>query len=219
MKQHVDDKGRPCERHATLATTRLYELAVVGTRIPGFHHDCASKLQSLMMALDEIGELADHDDAELRVAANTANTALRELHDLLTDNRALARPPQPKRIGLGDLLGAAARRAGVRVHGELAAEVEVVIPAMTHALALVLDLLAEPIQRGRTVDASVELGDLATITLSGPAGASAVAPTKASEAIAIASFVIERDGGQLCCKRSSNAVVVRLPLKPSLHAR
>ncbi len=213
MTEHRDDHGGPCARHPAVTVERLYELATVGSRVPGFHHDCASKLQSLMMALDEIIELADTGDAELRVAANTANTALRELHALLTANRALAKAPQRTRIAIGELMRTAGDRVGVRLAGALAGEVNVAVPAMTHALAMLLDLVAGPIHLGRAVDVALEHveRDL-SIAISGPAEALAAAGPTANEAIAVATFVIERDGGQLHCKAAANAVVVRLPL-------
>lgn len=213
MVDHLDEGGAPCARHPDLAGARLYELAIIGSRAPGFHHDCASKLQSLMMALDEIGELAAQSDPELQLATNMANTALRDLHALLTTNRALAKPPHRARISLDELIRAASERVGVRVNGALSGDVEVVVPAMTHGLSLVLDLLAGPIHLGRTVEAQLALGDRATLDLSGPQEALTTPAISASEVIAIATFVVERDGGELRCKREGNAIVVRLPIK------
>ena len=50
--------------------------AAVGSRISGFHHDSASKLQSLMMALDEAAELAGNQP-ELARSLETAMTYVR----------------------------------------------------------------------------------------------------------------------------------------------
>jgi len=214
MADHVDDTGAPCTRHPPVALGRVFELAVVGSRVPGFHHDCASKLQSLMMALDEIGELAGHGDPELRVATNTANTALRDLHALLTANRALAKPPQRTRVALGEILLAAGMRVGVRVDAAIPMEVEVAVPAMTHAFGMLLDLVAGPIQLGRTVESSARVVDREVVLeLAGPAEALEPAPATANEVIAIATFVIERDGGRLCCRAEGNAIEARLPLR------
>jgi hypothetical protein len=213
---HLFEDGARCTRHAELPESRLYELAVVGSRATGFHHDCASKLQTLMMAIDEIGELAGHGDPELRVATNTSNTALRELHALLTNNRALAKPPQRTAVSLAELVRVASARVGVKVVGGLRGDLDVAVPAMTHAFAILFDLLAGPIHLGRTVDARLSLTDRATLELSGPPEAGAALDANAgiaSETVTIATFVIERDGGELRCKREGNAVVVTLPIK------
>jgi len=55
--EHLDDQGRPCTKHPSATIDELMVLAVIGSRVSGFHHDIASKLQGLMMSIDEIGEL------------------------------------------------------------------------------------------------------------------------------------------------------------------
>jgi peptide/nickel transport system substrate-binding protein len=50
------------------------QLAAIGSRTPGFNHDIASKIQGVMMALDEIVELSR--DVDVQRAAETAQTAL-----------------------------------------------------------------------------------------------------------------------------------------------
>src|SRR5581483_1744797 len=90
---HVDDAGQPCARHAPVATETLLHLAMVGSRASAFHHDCASKLQGLVMALDELGELSEHGDPQVLRAIEAAMESTKELHALLNMNRALTKPP------------------------------------------------------------------------------------------------------------------------------
>src|ERR1700760_3701549 len=97
----------------------MLALALLGSRMPSFHHDVASKLQSLMMAIEEVEELADNED--MRLAAQTASSAGRESQGLFTANRALSRPPQRKPTPLGELIAGAAQRAGVKTFGALPA--------------------------------------------------------------------------------------------------
>ena len=115
MAGHLDETGQPCTRHAPLTEQRLYELATLGSRMPAFHHDAASKLQSLMMALDEISELAHPDAADLRASIDTAHSSLRELNQILAANRAIAKAPQRARIALPELVSQAASGSGVRL--------------------------------------------------------------------------------------------------------
>jgi len=164
-------------------TDPLLALALVGSRAPGFNHDCASKLQSLMMALDEITEIADASrNAELIRAADTATGALRELNALLNGNRALTKAPVRTATTLRELFAKAAERVAVRIEGEVPTRaIEVALPAMTHAIALVFDLAAELAPRGRTV------------TIEGGVVRSSKSPSP--EVIALATFAITRDGG------------------------
>lgn len=209
MADHRDESGESCKLHAPVSIDALMALATIGSRMPGFHHDCASKLQSLMMSLDEISELAGE---EARAAAESASVALRELHGLFTQNRALAKSPQLTRGQLKDLLAKAADRAGVKILGEVAAtEIEVSPPAMTHALAVLFDLVAGPAQLVRAVDVSVASdGAHTVITLRGPANANAKQPPNASELLAIASFVVARDGGELRCRNGGESYIIKL---------
>ena len=211
MTRHRDETGEPCPRHPELAEARLYELAIVGSRVPGFHHDAASKLQSLMMALDEIGELSEDADPMTRAAIETASGALRELNQLVTANRALAKPASRVRIALRELVQRAAERVGVQLRGELpACDVLVTAPAMTHVLSQLLDLAAGPSQLGHAVDITVELGDEVVLAISG-----AREPSKPlahiAEVVALASYAITRDQGSLACGGESDRFVVRLP--------
>src|SRR5262249_6816696 len=102
----------------------LYQLAALGARMASFNHDIASKVQGLMMALDEIGELAPNmGDPDLARASETAMQALKELHALLSQNRALTKPPVKTKVALGELMRTAGARAGVGVRGALTGDV------------------------------------------------------------------------------------------------
>lgn len=212
MTQHRDESGEPCTRHPDLATPRLYELATLGARMPGFHHDAASKLQSLMMALDEIGEIAPFDDPTLRTAIDTATMALRELHQLLNANRALAKPAARVPVAISELVQRAADRVAVSVRGELpACDVRVSVPATTHALAQLFDLLAGTSLHGRAVAVALEQGTQAVLTVTGARDASRSAAST-GELLGLATYAIEREEGSLTCADDGARFVVRLPL-------
>lgn len=166
-------------------TDRLLALALVGSRAPGFNHDCASKLQSLMMALDEITEIADAGgNADLIRAVETATGALRELNALLNANRALTKAPARTATTVRELFARAAERVSVRVDGELPEQaIQVAVPAMTHALALLFDVAAELAPRGRTI----AIAD----------GVVRSSRQPSAEVVALASFALARDGGTL----------------------
>lgn len=206
---HVDETGAPCAQHGPVAAEALLQLALVGSRAPGFHHDCASKLQGILMALEEIGELATHADPDLLRAVESATEASRELNALLSTSRALTKPAGKGTIGLGELLGRASMRVAVTLRGTLPdLTVSVSVPAVTQALALAIDVAAGAGRgrlleiRGARVDAQVEL--------SLPLGA--LPPPTAAEAMAIASFVVSREGGRLWCSAAGDRLTVRLPV-------
>ena len=206
MTEHADETGQPCKRHVA-SHDKLLDYALVGSRASGFHHDAASKLQSMMMALDEISELIGEEPSELRTATETAQTSLRELHQLLTANRALAKAPQRRAMPVAELVKAAAARSGVRLAGDPSGPaVNIAAPACTHALAILLDLVGGTVQSARTVEVSVSAGELVAVTLVGTAE-----PThaNANELIEIAAFVIAREQGALRCGPKS--FVVQLP--------
>jgi hypothetical protein len=198
----------PCTRHVP-ANDKLLAFAAVGTRISGFHHDAASKLQSLVMALDEIGELIGEEPSDVRTATETAQTAVRQLHGLLTANRALAKPPQVTRTQLAQLLQRGADHYSVKLRGELPAyEVMASPPSMTHALSLLLDMLAGLPAQGRVVEiAAASDGARVTLTLSGNVDAT---HQHANELVAVAAFMIAREGGALRC--GAKRFVVELAL-------
>lgn len=210
MADHDDETGQPCKKHAAPSEDSLMALATIGSRMPGFHHDCASKLQSLMMSLDEITELATTQELQQSVA--TANESLRELHALFTANRALAKSPQLTRELVKTVIDRSAERAGVKARGKLdPVEVEITPPAMTHAMSLLLDVVAGPATLGRIVDVStVSDGAHVAVTLAGPPTATTKPPPNVSELLAIASYVIARDGGELRCVNGGESFVIRL---------
>ena len=203
---HLDETGQPCVRHA-LTADKLLDYATLGSRAAGFHHDAASKLQSLMMALDEISELIGEDPSDLRVATETAQSSLRELHGLLTANRALAKAPQRKPTPLADLVKVAAERNAVKLSGNVSGhDVLVGLPSCTHALSMLLDLVAGPTHGGRVVRIHVAAGDKITLTIDGN-----VEPTHSSvnELIAIAAHLLAREQGTVRC--AAKGFIVELP--------
>jgi hypothetical protein len=212
--EHLDEDGQPCAYHPPATPESVLALAILGARMPTLHHDAASKMQSLMMALDEINELVGDGAPELRAAADTAYTAMRELQQLLAQNRAMARPPPATRTALVELVRLAAERFGVKVRGDVPAIDVAVAPASAiHAVGALLDLAAGPANLGRVVDltiASVER--FAVMSLAGPPKAVARQPANASATIAIATFAIGRDGGAVCCAGDGARLVVKLPL-------
>jgi hypothetical protein len=209
IPDHLDETGAPCARHPAIAPTNLYQLAMVGSRAPAFHHDCASKLQGLVMALDELTELAEHGEPQLMRAIETALEASRELNALLNLNRALTRPSVKARVALRELVTRGAERVGVSVNGALPESliVSVGVAPVTHAFALAIDVAAGS-GRGRalTVETSASGGAVEISLVTSP-----VQPTNASDALAIASFVVARDGGRLWCSASGDRMMIRLP--------
>jgi hypothetical protein len=208
VSDHLDEEDKPCTRHVA-ARDKLLAYALVGSRISGFHHDAASKLQSLVMALDEIGELIGEADSDLRTATDTAQGAVRQLHGLLTANRALAKAPALMRTLLPELLQRAAERHGVKLRGEIPSlHVMVSPPAITHAFAVLADMIAGPPAAGRSVTASSETaGDRVRVMLAGNVDAT---HPNASELIAVAAYAITREEGTLHC--GPKRFVVELPL-------
>lgn len=214
MIEHLDETGQPCTRHAKVGENRILELATLGSRMPAFHHDAASKLQSLIMALDEISELASTTEVDMRTAIDTAHAALRELNQILATNRALAKAPQKVRIALSELIQRAADSVGVRLRGELPAQdVRVAVPAVRHGLALLFDLAAGPSHLGRVIDVTCTAdADRCELTIAGPPEASAKLPPNAGESLAVATFVIDREDGELRC--TTDGFAVKLPAAP-----
>jgi ABC-type transporter Mla subunit MlaD len=206
--EHLDEAGAPCTRHGGASTENLLQLAMIGSRAPAFHHDCASKLQGLVMALDELTELTENGDPDLIRAIEAASDASRELNALLNINRALTKPAARTPIALATLLSSAAQRVAVALQGTLPdAVVHVTVPAMTHALALALDVAAGTGRsRSLAVAATAGVGAIDVALHAAPAQ-----PSNASESIAIATFVVARDGGRLWCASAGDRLFVRLP--------
>jgi hypothetical protein len=92
-------------------------LALVGARARGFHHDLASKLQGLMMTIDELGERGG--DVRTQRAVLAAIDALRDIQAQLVAYRSLARGADPHDVALRDLIEAGARCANVALAGAL----------------------------------------------------------------------------------------------------
>src|SRR5690349_15816866 len=208
---HLDETGAPCARHPAIAPADLYQLAMVGSRAPVFHHDCASKLQGLVMALDELSELTENGDPQLIRAVETALEASRELNALLNLNRSLTRAVPKTLIAVSELITRGAERAGVSIRAPLPGgiSVNVGVAAMVHALALVVDIAAGT-GRGRSLEVSVTQtgGDVELALRTAPQQA----PT-AGDALAIAGFVVGRDGGgRLWCSAAGDQIVIRLPV-------
>ncbi len=175
----------------TTPSDQLMQWAAVGSRISGFHHDSASKLQSLMMALDESLELIGDDKPDVAHSLEIAMTSLRELHGLLTENRALAKAPARKDAKLAELLTRASMRAGVRLDGDIPdVTVHVAPPSMVHALALILEVHAGPQQGSRVITVDVKAGSRVILGLTGTAP-----QESALDPIAIATWLIEREDG------------------------
>lgn len=202
---HTDESGQPCTRHAAISSDTLLALAAVGSRVSSFHHDIASKLQSLMMSLDEIAELADGD---LRTVAETAHGSLRELHHLVMVNRAMTKAPVRKRTPLRELATAASGRAGMKLRGDVpAVDVQVAAPSITHALAIVFDLVSGPVAGTRTAEVVHRTdGGHVVLELAG----SETPSVQANELLVLASFLLRREDGALSCK--PNGFSVSLPL-------
>ncbi len=216
MIEHLDEDGNPCTRHAAPDLYALLEWAAVGSRISGFHHDSASKLQSLRMALDEATEALGDDRPDVRVQLDTAMTALRDLHALLTENRALAKPPQRKAVALADLLSRAAARHGVALQGELGSSmVHVAPPSTVHALSMLLDLSAGALQGRRVVSITVTTND-SDVTVSIAGAPLATPAASANKAIAMSTYLLAREDGTLRCAPLGFAV--QLPLATSARS-
>jgi hypothetical protein len=206
---HVDDTGGLCARHPQATAASLLQLAMVGSRAPAFHHDCASKLQGMLMALDELTELTENGDPQITRAIEAAMTASRELNALLNINRSLTRQAARTSISVRQLVGQAAERAAVRLEGELPdTSVSVAVPPTTHGLALAIDVAAGS-GRGRTLTVSASVAELGVeLALH----AKLPAPSNASELLAIATFVFDREGGALWCAAADDRLLIRLPL-------
>lgn len=198
---HLDESGRVCESHP-IDTEKLLQLAAIGARAPSFNHDIASKIQGVMMALDEIIELAD---GELKATAETAQGAMGELNQLLQTNRALTKTPATTPTSLHDLLSKAATRVGVTLRGAKAScDVNVAVPLLTQAFAMAFDS-AGGAERRRTLELGVKIDERVELVF--PIAASA-APQ--GEGLAIAAWIVEREGGTLRC--SDKAITIVLPL-------
>jgi hypothetical protein len=205
---HLDEQGQPCATHPEPPVDALMSLAVVGSRASGFNHDIASKLQGLMMALDEVSELGEQDPTLAR-AAESAHTALKEVLGTLNVNRAMTKPPARAPISLSELWTRAGERVYVTLKGTMpSVDVEVSAPTMIQALALALDISGGP-GRGRAITADVAQTPT-HVTITFPAVMPL--PSNAAEALAIATHTLARDGGAFSCGDGGKSFTVSLPL-------
>ncbi len=206
---HLDEHGRPCTRHAPAGGGAVMSLATAGARLPGFHHDLASRLQSVVMALDELEDLTrSHRDPQVQRNIAAAQEALHGALELLADSRELTKPPVQAVVALRELVDRAGARVQVVVRGELpAASIRVAVSPTVHALSLVFDVAAAP-AHGRSVAVVAAIGD-DRVQLAVPIAAEA---NGLGEAIAIATFVLARDGGDLCCASDGSRLFAYLPL-------
>jgi hypothetical protein len=174
----------------------ILSLALAGSRAPGFQHDVAGKLQTLVTALEEIEDRsAVLADTELNVAVACAREAVHDLTKQLQAYRALTRRSRASLTPVRILIERAAERAGVKIRGEVPAiEVTVPLPEAIQATALLLDGAA-----GKSVPREVTVAfDERGFTL--PRGASA-------ESVAVASYVYRRDGGDVRATDDALAVI------------
>jgi hypothetical protein len=183
-------------------------LALLGSRMPSFHHDVASKLQAVMMAVDELSELAE--TLETQAAASTATAAVRELTALFATNRALAKAPQRKPTPVGELFARAAERSGVKTVGDLpGCNVDVALASIAHACAVVFDVSAGPLAMGRTVELTGVIEDQhILVTIAGPVAVPL--PNNAGDMLALATFALAREQAELRC--GQDRYVIKLPL-------
>jgi hypothetical protein len=209
---HLDDDAKPCAIHAPAPPESIFALATVGSRASGFNHDIASKLQGLMMALDEISELAETLDPDNRdqVARATegAQACLKDVLTILNINRAMTKPPMRAPVALSDLTTRAGERVYVTLQGALPdVDVAVSAPTMIHALSLLFDVAGGP-GRGRMIPVEVTR----TPTHVSLSIAIAGTPPTTTEPLALAAFVLVRDGGSLRCVNNGQRFLIELPI-------
>lgn len=194
---HVDENGGPCTHHAPVRPDVMMTLAMVGTRANGLNHDLASKLQGLLMTLENLVEqLAERGESELHRAAEDASAAAQDLAGLVMGSRQLTRSPGPSRRPLRELIDASCERAGLHLQTQLVnADVKVVVPHAIHALSLAIEVAGGP-GRSRPLDSECRLVD-GRIELVLPAARQTT--SYASEYLALAAEILRRDGGDVRC--------------------
>lgn len=203
---HRDEHGVACARHAAAKLEPLLHLAAIGSRMSSYNHDIASKIQGLMMAVDELGELVGAmatPDPDLLAASETARLTLDDLNALLQSNRALTKPAPRTRLALADLVRNACQRVAITIRGSLpVGEVEVGVPLATQGLTLAFDAAAGP-GRNRTLEFAVAGPAALTVTMVGDHALAA----NAGEWLALASWCAARDGGRVWCTRDSRLAI------------
>lgn len=204
--EHLGADGQPCTVHGPPDVARVLAMASLGARVPAFNHDIASKLQGVMMALDELDELVDRRaGSDARNALETAQGALAELNGLLGASRALARGAKRVAIALTDLIAQAAARTGVKLQGELPPGPVLCSPvSCAHGLSLMFDVLCG-VQRTRAIEVTSrrvdETIELTFATVAPP-------PPHASELLLLAGYELAREGGTLRCVPAGIAVTL-----------
>lgn len=205
---HLGDDDTPCKIHAPATMTSIMSLASIGARMSPFNHDIASKLQGLMMSLDELDELIEKSgDADLRRALEGAHSAVKDLNTLLTANRTLTRGARPTRTTLRDVVRHAAERSGAVLGGEVvAAPIECSVPALAHAISLAMEVCAG-MQRLRSMQLTSQIvdgyGEVAFAFNGAP-------PGNASDLLALSAYCLGRERGTLHC--AATQLVIRMPL-------
>jgi hypothetical protein len=205
---HVDESGAPCTHHAPVRPDVLLTLAMVGSRASGFNHDLASKLQGLLMTLEDLVErLGERGEPELHRAAQEASTLAQDLAGIVTVSRQLTRNPGPSRRTLRELIAASCERAGVELNTQLVdAAIEVVMPHAIHAVSLAIEVAGGP-NRARAIDSECRLVD-GRIELTVPAASKTT--SYASEYLALAAAILRRDGGDVRCGAGRIVIWLRL---------
>lgn len=195
---HLDEAGEPCTSHAPVRPDVMHTLTLVGSRASGFNHDLASKLQGLLMTLEDLAErLGARGEPELHRSASDAFAMTQELVGLVTASRALTRPPSPGRRTLRELIAASCERAGVELRAELVeAEVEVSTPHVIQAIALAIEVAAGP-GRGRALESTCQRVGAGQIEI--VLSAAKKTTSFASEYLALAAESLRRHGGDLRC--------------------
>jgi hypothetical protein len=185
-------------------TDGVLALALVGARARGFHHDMASKLQALMIAVDDLAER--NTDARMAPSIDAAALALRDIQNVLGAFRALARGADPRPSSLRELIAAAARTAGVVIAGEIPdTSVRVTPSAAVQVLVLACEL-ADP---GATLPVAIAR-DGGAIEVAMQLGAGQHLDLTHAEALAVMRGALGRDGGD--ARADGDRVVLRFAL-------
>lgn len=207
--RHLDETGGPCVHHPAVPLDEVLVLALTASRLTGFHHDLASKLQGLMMAIDEVVELSENGEEALKEAGDSASQALREILDLLNTNRALTKVPVKVAIAAGDLCARALERVRASFTRPLPpVMLELSVPLVVQSLALAFDV-AGGSGRSRAIDVTATTeGAHLVMSLALPSELA----VPAGRALGLAAFGLGREGGELRCSADGTRMVIRLPL-------
>ena len=206
---HNDEHGQPCALHPAPALSRWMSLALVGAGASRFHHDIASTLQRLMMAIDELGEAVEGAGPGPRLAVETASIALKDLNGLLNRNRVLIKAPVQKRTSFRELVTLASAQVYMTIVGELPeAVVDVCAPMIVHGLSIALDVAAGPGSRRTLSPVTSISGGKVVMALPATPDRSSTA----AESLAIATFLLQQDGGDLRCSTAGDRLIIEVPV-------